>query len=67
MFAENDEDVVFMETSMHLRRHPHMVIEAVPMPKEVGDMAPIYFKARYDSNFLCNKSNKNSNLSRRIY
>ena len=46
MFADSDEDVVFMETSMHLKRHPHMVVEAVPMPKEVGDMAPIYFKVR---------------------
>ena len=47
MFADNDEDVVFMETSMYLRRHPHMVIEVIPMPKEVGDMAPIYFKVNY--------------------
>ena len=47
MFADNEEDVVFMETSMHLRRHPHMVVEVIPMPKEVGDMAPIYFKVNY--------------------
>ena len=52
MFADNDEDVVFMETSMHLRRHPHMVVEVIPMPKEVGDMAPIYFKVNY---FRCHK------------
>ena len=46
MFSDNDEDIVFMETSMHLKKHPHMVLEAVPMPREVGDMAPIYFKVK---------------------
>ncbi|KAL4230580.1 hypothetical protein ACF0H5_010958 [Mactra antiquata] len=44
MFAANDEDVVFMETSMKLKQFPHMCIECVPMDKEVGDLAPIYFK-----------------------
>lgn len=46
MFSERDEDVVFMETSMRLKHYPHMCIECVPMDKEVGDMAPIYFKVR---------------------
>ena len=44
MFLSQGDDVVFMETAMHLKHHPHMYIECVPMPKEVGDMAPIYFK-----------------------
>ncbi|XP_060575172.1 CWF19-like protein 2 [Ruditapes philippinarum] len=44
MFADRDEDVVFMETSMKLKQFPHMCIECVPMDKEVGDLAPIYFK-----------------------
>ncbi len=44
MFGDRDEDVVFMETSVNLRRHPHMRVEVIPMPREVGDMAPIYFK-----------------------
>lgn len=44
MFADRDEDVVFMETSMRLKQFPHMCIECVPMDKEVGDLAPIYFK-----------------------
>ncbi|CAC5398373.1 CWF19-like protein 2 homolog,CWF19-like protein 2 [Mytilus coruscus] len=44
MFLEEDEDIVFMETSMRLKQHPHMYIECVPLPKETGDMAPIYFK-----------------------
>ena len=44
MFEKQDEDVVFMETSMHLKKHPHMTVECVPMEREIGDLAPIYFK-----------------------
>ncbi|KAL3879004.1 hypothetical protein ACJMK2_031326 [Sinanodonta woodiana] len=44
MFSEHNQDVVFMETSMNLKRFPHMHIECVPMDREVGDLAPIYFK-----------------------
>ena len=44
MFEQRDEDCVFMETCMGLHRFPHMALECVPMPREVGDMAPIYFK-----------------------
>ena len=35
---------MFLETHRQLRRQQHMVIECVPLPKDVGDMAPIYFK-----------------------
>lgn len=45
MFTNNDDqDCVFMECSKNIRRNPHMVIECVPMDRELGDMAPIYFK-----------------------
>lgn len=44
MFEGKDQDCVFMEMSRNLRHHPHMYIDCVPMPREVGDMAPIYFK-----------------------
>ncbi|KAH3830627.1 hypothetical protein DPMN_103872 [Dreissena polymorpha] len=44
MFEERGEDVVFMETCMRLKHFPHMCLECVPLEKEVGDMAPIYFK-----------------------
>lgn len=45
MFAENDDqDCVFMECSKNLKRHPHMIVECVPLERELGDMAPIYFK-----------------------
>ncbi|XP_074650677.1 CWF19-like protein 2 [Tubulanus polymorphus] len=44
MFADREEDIVFMETSMHLKYQPHMCVECIPLSKELGDMAPIYFK-----------------------
>ena len=42
MFLADDEDVMFMETCMSLDRH--MAVECVPVPQEIGDMLPIYFK-----------------------
>merc|ERR1712117_646051 len=33
-----------METTKNLHHHPHTCIECVPLPREMGDMAPIYFK-----------------------
>ncbi|KAG1932697.1 CWF19-like protein 2 [Pimephales promelas] len=44
MFESQELDCVFLETHMNPKRHWHMVYECVPMPKELGDMAPIYFK-----------------------
>ncbi|KAM9733173.1 CWF19-like protein 2 isoform 1-T1 [Menidia menidia] len=44
MFESQDLDCVFMETHMNLRRRQHMVLECIPLPRELGDMAPIYFK-----------------------
>ncbi|XP_060068862.1 CWF19-like protein 2 [Ylistrum balloti] len=44
LFENMDMDVVFMETSMGLKYFPHMHLECVPMPRETGDLAPIYFK-----------------------
>ncbi|KAK2847125.1 hypothetical protein Q5P01_010124 [Channa striata] len=44
MFGSQDLDCVFMETHMNLRRKQHMVLECIPLPRELGDMAPIYFK-----------------------
>lgn len=37
---------MFMETHMNPRRRQHMVLECIPLPRELGDMAPIYFKVR---------------------
>ncbi|KAL8625360.1 hypothetical protein ACOMHN_044503 [Nucella lapillus] len=44
MFVAQDQDIVFMETTMHLRHFPHMALECIPLDREVGDLAPIYFK-----------------------
>nr|XP_018901629.1 PREDICTED: CWF19-like protein 2 [Bemisia tabaci] len=44
LFLSQDEDVVFFETAMGFSHLPHMVLHCVPMQKEIGDMAPIYFK-----------------------
>jgi hypothetical protein len=50
MFREElDLDVVFFETAMHLQKFPHMMIECVPIPRETGDLAPIYFKVREET------------------
>ena len=50
MFSERDEDIVFMETSKNLKHFPHMSVECIPMDKEVGDLAPIYFKVSFEDN-----------------
>jgi len=44
MFEDQDLDCVFMETHMNPKKRMHMVYECIPLPKELGDMAPIYFK-----------------------
>lgn len=44
MFASRDQDVIFIETATHLRRQPHMVLDCIPVPKEQGHLAPLYFK-----------------------
>lgn len=46
-----DQDVVFLETSKQLKRQHHMITECIPMPKEEGGMAPIYFKVRKTRNY----------------
>lgn len=44
MFESQDLDCVFMETHINPRKRRHMVLECIPLPRELGDMAPIYFK-----------------------
>ena len=51
MFEKQEEDTVFMETVMNLKYHPHMVLECVPMPREIGEMSPIYFKVQIFQGF----------------
>ncbi|XP_075054922.1 CWF19-like protein 2 [Mixophyes fleayi] len=44
MFAEKGLDCVFLEMNMNIKKRFHLVYECIPLPKEIGDMAPIYFK-----------------------
>ncbi|XP_044297759.1 CWF19-like protein 2 [Varanus komodoensis] len=44
MFEAEELDCVFLETNLSTKKKYHMVYECIPLPKEVGDMAPIYFK-----------------------
>ncbi|NXE51511.1 C19L2 protein, partial [Casuarius casuarius] len=44
MFEAKELDCVFLETNMSMKKRYHMVYECIPLPREVGDMAPIYFK-----------------------
>ncbi|KAM6946008.1 CWF19-like protein 2 [Aplochiton taeniatus] len=44
MFETQDMDCVFMETHLSPKRRVHMVLECIPLPRELGDMAPIYYK-----------------------
>lgn len=43
-FNSQNKDVVFFETATQLNKYPHMIINCIPLPRDVGDTAPIYFK-----------------------
>ena len=44
MFAAEDKDCVFIQTCSHLSKSPHFYMECIPLPRDLGDVAPIYFK-----------------------
>ena len=44
MFADRGMDVIFTEMYSHSKRKSHMCIECIPLPKEEGSLAPMYFK-----------------------
>ena len=44
MFADREMDVIFTEMYSHSKRKSHMCIECIPLPKEEGSLAPMYFK-----------------------
>ncbi|TKV91439.1 hypothetical protein SEVIR_9G096700v4 [Setaria viridis] len=49
MFAQQDKDVVFMETVISLaRQRRHCMIECIPVPCDVSSNAPMYFKKAID-------------------
>lgn len=44
MFRARGEDCVFIETAIGFKKHPHMLIECIPMPDDMGSLAPMYFQ-----------------------
>ena len=44
MFADRKMDVIFTEMYSHSKRKSHMYIECIPLPKDEGSLAPMYFK-----------------------
>ncbi|EDV24499.1 uncharacterized protein TRIADDRAFT_25069, partial [Trichoplax adhaerens] len=44
MFAEKGMTAIFIETCINIRHHRHLCIQCLPVPQEIGDMSPIYFK-----------------------
>jgi len=44
MFSDKEQDVIYMESYTDTKRKAHMMIECIPIPKEEGFMAPMYFK-----------------------
>ncbi|XP_048333604.2 uncharacterized protein LOC107422825 isoform X2 [Ziziphus jujuba] len=49
MFAEQEKDVVFLETVMDLaKQRRHCLVECIPLPRDVAKEAPLYFKKAID-------------------
>lgn len=44
MFRSQGDDCVFFETAMGFKKHPHMLIECVPVPEDLGSLLPMYFQ-----------------------
>lgn len=44
MFSDNNLDVIFTECYTNANKRSHMYIECIPIPKDEGSMAPMYFK-----------------------
>ena len=46
MFESEDRDCVFYEIATGLKKHPHMVLECVPLPKEAGELVRIFVESQ---------------------
>ena len=44
MYAEEDKAAIFYETVISLKHQNHTVIECVPLPYDLADDAPAYFR-----------------------
>jgi hypothetical protein len=47
MFANQNQGVLFMEQVINLNWHKHTVMECIPVPIDVYEDAPAYFKVGY--------------------
>lgn len=64
----DEEDCVFFENAKNVKDFKHMTIECVPLPKEMGDVAPIFFrKAIVDSEKEWSDNEKLIDLSKPKY
>lgn len=52
MCAEEDKGVIFFETVLSMKKQRHTFIECIPVPWELFDLLPGYFKVR-QSDLLC--------------
>lgn len=50
MFEDLNFDVIFFEVCMDAKRFPHMTIHCIPLPKDIGHLAPMYFKVSFVRN-----------------
>lgn len=53
MFAADQRGVVFLENVINLRRRRHTIIEVIPMPWDLAQDAPAYFKVRDWGGYSC--------------
>ncbi|KAG7199982.1 hypothetical protein KM043_014407 [Ampulex compressa] len=44
MYTDQNQCPVFFETYMRRHQFPHMQLNCIPLPRKIGDMAPMYFK-----------------------
>lgn len=44
MFSDRNKDVIFTECYTSAAKRSHMSIDCIPVPKDEGSMAPMYFK-----------------------
>lgn len=47
MFSDQEMDVIFFESARSFKHFPHCFIQCVPVEKEIGDLAPIYFQVSF--------------------
>ncbi|VFR00221.1 unnamed protein product [Cuscuta campestris] len=49
IFAQQEKDCVFLETVMGLaKQRRHCLVECIPIPRDVGKQAPLYYKKAID-------------------